>query len=126
MAAYFNNTVYYATSNDRLKAFTITNGKLSGSPSSSAPHSLGYPGATPSISANGSSNGIVWSYNNTSPAMLDAYEAANVSHQLYNSNQAANSRDQFGNGNKYMTPTIAKGRVYVGTASGIAIFGLLP
>ncbi|MEQ1353601.1 MAG: malectin domain-containing carbohydrate-binding protein [Candidatus Acidiferrum sp.] len=126
MAAYFNNTVYYATSNDRLKAFTIANGKLSGSPSSSANNSLGYPGATPSISANGSSNGIVWSYNNTSPAVLDAYEAANVSHQLYNSSQAANSRDRFGNGNKYMTPTIAKGRVYVGTASGIAIFGLLP
>lgn len=126
MAAYFNNIVYYATSNDRLKAFTITNGKLSGSPSSSATNTLGYPGATPSISANGSSNGIVWSYNNASPAVLDAYEAANVSHQLYNSNQAANSRDQFGNGNKYMTPTIAKGHVYVGTASGIAIFGLLP
>lgn len=126
MSAYFNNTVYYATANDRLKAFPITNGKLSGSPSSSATNTLGYPGATPSISASGSSDGIVWIYNNASPAVLDAYEAANVSHQLYNSNQAANSRDQFGNGNKYMTPTIAKGHVYVGTASGIAIFGLLP
>ncbi len=126
MAAYFNNTVYYATSNDALKAFTITNGKLSGSPTSRATNTLGYPGATPSISANGSSNGIVWSYNNSSPAVLDAYDAADVSHQLYNSNQAANSRDQFGSGNKYMTPTIANGRVYVGTASGIAIFGLLP
>ena len=124
MAAYFNNTVYYATTNDRLKAFTIINGKLS--PASSATNTLEYPGATPSISANASSNGIVWSYNNSSPAVLDAYEAANVSIQLYNSNQAANSRDQFGSGNKYMTPTIAKGRVYVGTASGIAIFGLLP
>ena len=126
MAAYFNNTVYYATSDDRLKAFAITNGKLSGSPTSSATNTLGYPGATPSISANGSSNGIVWSYSNSSPAVLDAYDAANVSNQLYNSNQAANSRDQFGSGNKYMTPTIAKGRVYIGTASGIAIFGLLP
>jgi Malectin domain/Immunoglobulin I-set domain len=126
MAAYFNKTVYYATSDDRLKAFAITNGKLSGSPTSSATNTLGYPGATPSISANGSSNGIVWSYSNTSPAVLDAYDAANVSTQLYNSNQAANSRDQFGSGNKYMTPTIAKGRVYIGTASGIAIFGLLP
>jgi hypothetical protein len=125
MAAYFNSTVYYATSNDRLKAFTISNGKLSGSPSSSATNTLGYPGATPSISANGSSNGIVWSYNNTSPATLDAYEAANVSHQLYHSNMAG-TRDQFGNANKYMTPTIAKGHVYVGTPTGIAIFGLLP
>ena len=123
MAAYFNNTVYYATTNDRLKAFTIINGKLS--PASSATNTLEYPGATPSISANASSNGIVWSYNNSSPAVLDAYEAANVSHQLYHTNMAG-TRDHFGNGNKFMTPTIAKGRVYVGTASGIAIFGLLP
>jgi hypothetical protein len=123
MAAYFNNTVYYATTNDRLKAFTIINGKLS--PASSATDTRGYPGATPSISANASSNGIVWSYNNSSPAVLGAYEAANVSHQLYHTNMAG-TRDHFGNGNKYMTPTIAKGRVYVGTAAGIAIFGLLP
>ena len=123
MAAYFNNTVYYATTNDRLKAFTIVNGKLS--PASSATNTLEYPGATPSISANASSNGIVWSYNNSSPAVLDAYEAANVSHELYHTNMAG-TRDHFGNGNKFMTPTIAKGRVYVGTASGIAIFGLLP
>jgi Malectin domain/Immunoglobulin domain/PQQ enzyme repeat len=123
MAAFFNNTVYYATTNDRLKAFTIINGKLS--PASSATNTLEYPGATPSISANASSNGIVWSYNNSSPAVLGAYEAANVSHQLYHTNMAG-TRDHFGNGNKFMTPTIAKGRVYVGTASGIAIFGLLP
>jgi Malectin domain/Immunoglobulin domain/PQQ enzyme repeat len=123
MAAYFNNTVYYATTNDRLKAFTIINGKLS--PASSATNTLEYPGATPSISANASSNGIIWIYNNSSPAVLDAYEAANVSHQLYHTNMAG-TRDHFGNGNKFVTPTIAKGRVYVGTASGIAIFGLLP
>jgi hypothetical protein len=123
MAAYFNNTVYYATTNDRLKAFAIINGILS--PASSATNTLEYPGATPSISANASSNGIIWTYNNSSPAVLDAYEAANVSHQLYHTNMAG-TRDHFGNGNKFMTPTIAKGRVYVGTASGIAIFGLLP
>jgi Malectin domain/Immunoglobulin domain/PQQ enzyme repeat len=123
MAAYFNNTVYYATTNDRLKAFAIINGKLS--PASSATNTLEYPGATPSISANASSNGIIWTYNNSRPAVLGAYEAANVSHQLYHTNMAG-TRDHFGNGNKFMTPTIAKGRVYVGTASGIAIFGLLP
>jgi hypothetical protein len=123
MAAYFNNTVYYATTNDRLKAFTIINGKLS--PASSATNTVEYPGATPSISANASSNGIIWTYNNSSPAVLYAYEAANVSHQLYHTNMAG-TRDHFGNGNKFMTPTIAKGRVYIGTASGIAIFGLLP
>ncbi len=126
MAAYYNNAIYYSASNDVLKAFTISNGKLSGSPASRAPNTLGYPGATPSISANGTSNGIVWTVGNSSPAVLNAYDAANVSRQLYNSNQATNGRDQFGGGNKYMTPTIAEGRVYIGTPSGIAIFGLLP
>jgi Malectin domain/Immunoglobulin domain/PQQ enzyme repeat len=126
MAAYFNNTIYYAAVNDVMKAFTITNGKLSGSPTSRAPNTLAYPGATPSVSANGTGNGIVWSVGNSNPAVLDAYDATNLSNQLYHSNQAADSRDHFGNGNKYMTPTIAKGHVYVGTATGIAIFGLLP
>lgn len=123
MGAYFHNTVYYASSGDVLKAFTITNGKLSGSPTSRAGNSIGYPGATPSISANGTSNGIVWTVANGNPAVLDAYDATNVSRQLYNSNQAG-TRDHFGNGNKFVTPTVAKGRVYIPTPSGIAIFGL--
>jgi hypothetical protein len=110
----------------RRRAFTISNGKLSGSPTSQAPNSFGYPGATPSISANGSSDGIVWAVANSSPAILEAYDATNVSRQLYYSNQAANGRDHFGNGNRCMTPTIAEGHVYVGTPTGIAIFGLLP
>ncbi len=126
MAAYYDNAVYYVASHDVLKAFTISNGKLSGSPTSRGPNTFGYPGATPSISANGTSNGIVWAVGNSSPAVLDAYDAANVSRQLYHSNQAANGRDHFGNGNKYMTPTIAEGHVYIGTPTGIAIFGLLP
>jgi hypothetical protein len=125
MPAYFNNTVYYATQGDVMKAFTITNGKLSGSPTSRAQNTLPYPGATPSISANGSTNGIVWSIGNGSGAFLDAYDATNVSHELYNSNQAPNGRDHFGNGNKFVTPTIANGHVYIGTPTGLAIFGLL-
>ncbi len=79
MAAYYNNAIYYSASNDVLKAFTISNGKLSGSPASRAPNTLGYPGATPSISANGTSDGIVWTVGNSSPAVLNAYDAANVS-----------------------------------------------
>ena len=126
MPAYFNNTVYYATQGDVMKAFTITNGKLSGSPTSRAQNTLPYPGATPSVSANGSTNGIVWSVGNGSGAFLDAYDAGNVSHELYNSNQASNGRDHFGTGNKFMTPTIANGHVYIGTPTGLAIFGLLP
>jgi hypothetical protein len=87
--------------------------------------SFGYPGTAPAVSANGSSNGIVWAVENVDPAVLHAFTAANLATELYNSNQAANGRDQFGNGNKYMTPTIANGKVYVGTPSGVAVFGLL-
>ena len=57
--------------------------------------------------------------------MLHAYDATNLAHELYNSNQAANNRDQFGAGNKYITPTIADGKVFVGTTAGVAVFGLL-
>jgi hypothetical protein len=57
--------------------------------------------------------------------VLHAFTAANLATELYNSNQAASGRDQFGNGNKYMTPTIANGQVYVGTPTGLAVFGLL-
>ena len=87
--------------------------------------SFGYPGATPSVSANGASNGIVWAVENNSPAVLHAYSATNLN-ELYNSNQAANGRDQFGAGNKFITPMIANGKVYVGTTNGVAVFGLLP
>jgi hypothetical protein len=77
------------------------------------------------ISANGSSAGIVWAHENSNPAVLHAYEAANLAHELYNSAQAANGRDQFGAGNKFIAPVIADGKVFVGTQSGVAVFGLL-
>jgi hypothetical protein len=56
---------------------------------------------------------------------LYAYDATNLAHELYNSNQAG-SRDQFGAGNKFITPMIANGKVFVGTQTGVAVFGLLP
>jgi hypothetical protein len=79
------------------------------------------------VSANGSANGIVWAHENSSSgaAVLHAYEAANLANELYNSTQAANSRDSFGTGNKFITPTIADGKVLVGTTSGVAVFGPL-
>lgn len=58
--------------------------------------------------------------------MLHAFPAGNLATELYDSNQAANGRNNFGNGNKFMTPTIANGKVYVGTPTGVAVFGLLP
>ncbi|HET9407608.1 MAG TPA: hypothetical protein VFO39_10250 [Candidatus Sulfotelmatobacter sp.] len=83
-----------------------------------------HPGTTPCVSANGTSNGIVWAVENTSPAVLHAYDAASLN-ELYNSNQASGGRDQFGNGNKFITPTIVNGKVFVGTPTGVAEFGLV-
>ena len=125
MPAYFNNTIYYGSVGSPIQAFTITNAKLSTSATAQTANTFGYPGATPSISANGSSSGIVWAVENTSPAVLHAYNATNLS-EIYNSNQASNGRDQFGNGNKFITPTIINGKVFVGTPTGVAVFGLLP
>lgn len=123
--AYFTNTIYYGSVGSPIQAFTITNAKLSTSASSQTANSFGYPGATPSISANGTSGGIVWAVENGSPAVLHAYNATNLN-EIYNSNQATGGRDQFGDGNKFMTPTIVNGKVFVGTPNGVAVFGLLP
>jgi len=123
--SYFNNTVYYGAVGDALKAFPITNAKLAVTPSSQSSNPFPYPGTTPSISANGTANGIVWAVENGNTAVLHAYDATNLASELYNSNQAANSRDQFA-GNKFITPMVANGRVYIGTPNSVAVFGLLP
>jgi hypothetical protein len=125
MPAYFNNTIYYGSVGSSIQAFTITNAKLSTSATAHTANSFGYPGATPSVSANGTSNGIVWAVENSNPATLHAFDASTLN-ELYNSNQAASSRDHFGNGNKFMVPTIVNGKVFVGTPNGVAVFGLLP
>jgi len=125
MPAYFKNTLYYGASGAKLKAFAITNARVSATAASSSAVSFTYPGTTPSISASGSTNGIVWAVENKSPAVLHAYDATNLATELYNSTQAANGRDSFGSGNKFITPTIVNGRVYVGTQTGVAVFGLL-
>ena len=124
--AYFNGTLYYGDSGATLKAFAITNAKLASSPSSQSPSQFPFPGTAPAVSANGTANGIVWTHQNSSPqAVLHAYDASNLAHELYNSSQAANNRDQFGAGNKFITPTIADGKVFVGTQKSVAVFGLL-
>ena len=124
MPAYFNNTLYYGSVGNVLKAFKIANAKISSVPVAQTSTVFGYPGTTPSVSANGNTNGIVWAVENTTPAALHAYDAATLN-ELYNSNQATAGRDQFGAGNKFMTPTIVNGKVFVGTPTGVAVFGLL-
>jgi hypothetical protein len=123
--AYFNNKVYYGAVSDHLRAFSIANAKLSTPAGSMSAESFGYPGTTPSISANGNANGIVWAVENNGGGVLHAYDATNLGTELYNSNQAANNRDHFAD-NKFITPMIANGKVYVGTPNGVAVFGLLP
>lgn len=125
--AYFNGVLYYAAIGDSLKAFPLTNAKLATSPSSHSAASFAFPGATPAVSANGAENGIVWAIesNDSAPAVLHAYNPANLGQEYYNSNQASSGRDSFGNGNKFISPVIVNGKVYIGTQTGVAIFGLL-
>ncbi len=122
--AYFNGTVYYGDVGGTLKAFAVSGAKLGTGPQSQSLSQFGFPGTAPSVSASGASNGIVWAHENSNPAVLHAYDGANLAHELYNSNQAGN-RDQFGAGNKFITPTVADGKVFVGTTAGVAVFGLL-
>jgi hypothetical protein len=125
--AFEDNAIYYGAVGDTIKAFSFnTSGLLNSTPASATSTKFSFPGATPSISGAATGDLILWATENTSPAVLHAYEAKNLSVELYNSNQAAGGRDHFGNGNKFITPTIANGKVYVGTASGVGVLGLLP
>jgi hypothetical protein len=118
---------------DFLRAYTVTNGVLSGSSSSQSPTALTV-GASPSVSANGNTNGIVWAIERkdklstkpgSTPAVLHAYDATNLATELYNSNQSG-SRDTAGAGVKFNVPTIANGKVYVPTLTELDVYGLCP
>ena len=89
-------------------------------------------GAAPAVSSNGSENGIVWVlatklWNESftdKPAVLHAYEAANLAHELYNSEQRS-ERDRAGMTVRFAVPTVADGRVFVGTRGRLDVYGLL-
>jgi hypothetical protein len=124
--AYFNNNVYVCPGGQTLKAFAISNALLATSATMSTTPTIGTAGFT--ISANGTSNGIVWAIQTTNGnGVLYAFNASSLSTMLYASNQAAANRDQTAQilGN-FHTPTVANGRVYFGTGSTVAVFGLLP
>ena len=125
MPAYFRSAVYFGAVGDSLKEFSIVNAKLVDQPASKTAAKFAYPGTTPSISANGNSNGIVWVVESRSnqAGILRAYDASNLANELYNSNQAG-ARDSFSD-NKYITPMIANGKVFIGTPTGVMVFGLL-
>lgn len=129
MPAYFNNQVYFGGTYDSLKAFELSNGLLATSPASESGNVYSYPGPTASVSSNGKTNGIVWAldigaWGSGGPGVLHAYNAANLAQELYNSTQNA-ARDQLGPAIKFSVPTIAHGKVYVGTGNSLAVFGLL-
>lgn len=129
---FFNGTVFYSASGDVIRGFKLASAKLPSQPTVKSGTSFCYPGATLSVSADGTQNGVLWALqNSTSQGILHAYDAGSLA-ELYNSAQAG-TRDQFGPGSKFTPPTVANGRVFVGTqadtsAGGknyLAIFGLL-
>jgi hypothetical protein len=126
--AYFNGTLYYLGSGDVLNAFSISSGTINTNPTSQSSDTFGFPGATPSISANGTNNAIVWVIQSdaftSGPAVLHAYDASDVSQELYSSDMAG-SRDAPGNAVKFTVPTVANGKVYVGAQYSLSAFGLL-
>ena len=126
--AYFNNRIYYQGNGDVMKAFLITNAVMSDTPESQSATSYGFPGATPTISANGANNGIAWSiqadaYLSSGPAILHAYNATNLALELYNSSQKL-VRDNPGGAVKMVPPVIANGKVYVGAQYAVSVYGL--
>ena len=127
---YFNGKVYFWGADDVLKAFTVTNGMLSTSATDSGPDLFSFPGAAPTISANGASDGILWVLrcdgdSACSTSGLYAYDPSNLSAgSLYNSNQNP-GRDNPGGGIKFAVPIVANGKVYVGAAGQLSVYGEL-
>jgi hypothetical protein len=122
--AYFNGTIYVGGEGDNLKAFSLTNGQLSNAPVSVSKLSFPFTGATPVVSANGTQNGVVWAIRNSRRAILEAFDATDLS-ELYNSSQSRR-RDIMSGYVKFTVPTVANGRVFVGSQKELTVFGLLP
>lgn len=125
---FWNNTAYFGGSDDTLKAFSFNpqTQLLSTTPTSHSPEVFGFPGPTPAISSNGTSNGIVWVIEHQSggQAVLRAYNATNLGIELYNTTQNP-SRDSAGTAVKFGAPTVADGHVFVGAQNQVSMYGLL-
>jgi hypothetical protein len=136
--AFWQNKLYLGGTADALSlfAFDATTGNFNTVASSQSATSFQFPGPTPSLSAQGASGGVLWAIDSsrygvpsafgTGPAILHAYDAANLSSELWNSSLAANNRDTAGNAVKFTVPTVANGKVYMGTRTEIDVFGLFP
>jgi hypothetical protein len=113
--AYWQGQVYYVGSAGYPMQFSLQSGLICTHPIAQSTKLFGYPGGAPVASANGNSNGIVWAlqvdrYGTNKPAVLRAFDASNISRQLYNSSDDA-TRDTAGPAVKFTVPTVANGKV---------------
>ena len=144
--AYWNGNLYFGGSGDTLKAFSVsanTTSPLSSGPTSQSLRRFTFPGTTPSVSSNGNANSIVWALDNSQycttqssgcgPAVLFAYDATNLGNEFWDSTQSLG--DQAGHAVKFTVPTVANGKVYIGTrgsdstnggAGELDVYGLKP
>lgn len=148
--ALWHNNLYVGGQYDGVRQFTFnpTTELFNTTVASQAPSPFGYPGATPSVSSQSSGHGIVWAIDSSlygyaspnagvncsvvpvpaacsGPAIVHAYNATNLSQEYWNSTQAANKRDQAGNAVKFIPPTVANGKVYIGTRTEVDVYGIL-
>jgi hypothetical protein len=125
---YFNEHVYFSPTNDPIQAFQLSNGLLSASPTSRSWEIYTYPGGTLAISADGNTNGILWTVQGNdviAPGVLRAYDATDLGIELYNSDEAG-PRDTLDSAATFSIPLVANGRVFVGSVSQLTVYGLLP
>jgi hypothetical protein len=127
--SYWNGNLYFQETGDTLNQFALDNGMMPASPTSSSASGFGYPSSPAAVSSNGTSNGVLWFLESDSysqgPAILHAYDPTDVSNEIYNSTQAPNNRDRAGIAVKFAVPTVANGKVYVGTSTEVDVYGLL-
>jgi hypothetical protein len=123
---YFNGSVYFGPVADSVQRFQLTNGMLSTSPTSTSPETYPYPGAALSISANGSSNAILWAVqkNGSGAGILRAYDPADLAVELYSSDQMG-SRDALDSAAKFSIPLVVNGKVFVATEGRLTAFGFV-
>jgi hypothetical protein len=138
-AAFWQNTMYIAAVGQQLRAYALNplTSMFNTTATSQSAHSYGFPGATPSVSSQGATNGIVWALDTNSttagnasgtngPAVLYAYDALNLGTVLYQSDTTVGATNAAGNAVKFCVPVVANGKVYVGTQTEVSVFGLLP
>ena len=124
--SYWNGNLYAGPSSSPLKQYQFENGLLNPTPTASSPTAYGLRGGNSVVSSNGNQNGIVWVYEkaSTGGGILHAYNATNVSQELWNSNMNS-GRDALGEGIGFATPVVADGRVIVTYDTRVGVFGLL-